>query len=259
MNPEDPYFQELASKPELVGLTQADLAGKSEGRIRELIIGEYFANLAQFAGQVASRFLMKAQWGYGNPDWFDHRHHFLDPEAQCNDFWAMSADNIIQVLPLEGRLLNLCAGDAFYDYNFFRHRAREIVCVDINPETHRHYLRLHQAPNIVYHLANVLEFDVPPGSFDVVAIRGAIEHFSQDNQQRIFRNALRAVKVGGWFCGDTPANIEQDHKMLEAHEFEWRDEAQMRMELSRVFEKVETQTLRSKARETLFWRCQRTR
>ena len=258
LSPDDPYLMELVREPSRVGLTAADLEGKSEARIRELIIGEYFAALSRFTGQVASRFLMKAQWGYGNPDWFDHRHHFLDPEEQCNDFWAMSADNVIQVLPLDGRLLNLCSGDAFYDYYFFRHRCREIVCVDVGRETYRHYLRHHQAPNIAYHLADVLSFQAPPASFDAVVIRGAIEHFSQDNQQKIFRMALAALKPGGWFCGDTPANKDQGHKFLEEHEYEWVDEAQMRTELGRVYDKVETQTLFSKTRETLFWRCQKT-
>lgn len=257
LNPEDPFFNEICRNPALVGIDPADLEGKPEGRRRELIIGEYFATLARFTGQVASRFLMKAQWGYGNPDWFDHRHHFLDPEQQCNDFWAMSADNVIQVMPLGGRLLNLCAGDGFYDYYFYRHRCSEIICVDIGKETYRHYQRHHQAANIKYHLADVLSFGAPPASFDTVVIRGAIEHFSQENQQKIFRMAHEALKPGGWFCGDTPANKDHDHKFLEEHEYEWEDEAQMRRELSRVYAKVETLTLRSKDRESLYWRCQK--
>jgi SAM-dependent methyltransferase len=251
LSPEDPYFLEICRNPAIVGLTPEDLEGKTETRVRELIIGEYYAALSKYAGQMASRFLMKVQWGYGHPDWFDHRHHFLDPETQCNDFWAMSADNVIQVHPLNGRMLNLCAGDAFYDFYFYRQRSSEIVCVDLGKEAYRHYLRHHQAANIVYHFADVLNFPISAGEFDTVVIRGAIEHFSQANQQKIFLMAKDSLKPGGWFCGDTPANHDQSHKMLHAHE------SQMRTELSRVFEKVETQTLFSKERTTLFWRCQK--
>jgi SAM-dependent methyltransferase len=156
-----------------------------------------------------------------------------------------------------GTVLELCAGDAFYDYMFYRHRASKIVCVDINPEPYYLYKRVHQAPNIEYHLGDVMAFDAGENLYDVAIIRGAIEHFTEEGQQKIFRKALKALKVGGWFCGDTPANHDQDHKMLDEHEFEWKDEVEMRRELVKTFDHVETRTLVSKDRTTLFWRCKK--
>ena len=161
------------------------------------------------------------------------------------------------VLPFGGSVLSLCAGDGFYERMFFARRADEIVCVDVNPACHRHFLRLYQCPEITYHLADVLTFQAPADHFDVVVIRGAIEHFSQADQQRIFRLAHAAMKPGGWFCGDTPAARDTGAKMLDAHDFEWRDAGQMRTELARVFGHVETQTLVSKERTTLLWRARR--
>jgi SAM-dependent methyltransferase len=260
LDPTEAFLEQVCEHPELLGLSEEDLRGKDPAQIRELLIGEYFAQVAAEAGEIASRYLMHAQWSYRQGDWFDHRHHFLDPKRHCNDDWIMSANNVIGTLPLGGRLLDLCAGDAFYDFYFYRHRAEEIVCVDVNPEAYRQYLRLHQAENISYRLEDVLAFEAPPESFDVVAIRGAIEHFTAENQQLIFQKALRALKVGGWFCGDTPANPEAGKvKDLEAHEFEWKDEAQMLGELALVFEHIETQSVVSRKRETLFWRCQKIR
>lgn len=253
----DAYFEAALRDPTVVGLSPADLAGKSESQVRELVLGECCFGLSRAAGEVAYKNLFRAQWRYGSPEWFDHRLHTLGLETEWTDFWALSADNVIGVLPLGGSVLSLCAGDAFYERWFFARRATEVVCVDRNPDCHRHYLRLHQAPNISYYLADVLSFDVPTDHFDVVVIRGAIEHFSQANQQRIFQKALAAMKPGGWFCGDTPASRETGGKMLEAHDFEWRDEAQMREELSRVFPYVETQVLVSKERTTLFWRARK--
>ena len=244
--------------PAEVGLTPADLAGKPGGQVCELIRGEQLFQLAQAAGAAAYEYLFHAQWGYGSPDWFDHRLHVLGPAAEWTDFFAMSADNVIGVLPLGGSVLSLCAGDAWYERWFFARRAVEVVCVDVNPACHRHYLRLHQAPDLItYHLADVLTFQAPADHFDVVVIRGAIEHFSQADQQRIFRLAHAAMKPGGWFCGDTPAARDTGAKMLDAHDFEWRDADQMRIELSRVFGHVETQTLVSRERTTLFWRARR--
>jgi len=257
LNPEDPYFRELLGNPAAAGLSPEDLAGKDPATANEIVLGEYFAKISAFTGKIASELLMHAQWGGAQPDWFDHRHHLLNPETYFTDFWSMSGDNVVEVLPLDGTVLNLCAGDAFYDYYFFRHRAAQIDCFDINANAQRIYLRFHQAKNIRYTLGDILALEPQEQSYDVVVIRGAIEHFSRESQQKIFRIAKRALKVGGWFCGDTPANREAE-KMLSAHECEWADETEMRRELVCVFDHVRTRTLRSRQRETLFWQCQKT-
>jgi SAM-dependent methyltransferase len=257
LDPCHPIFDDWMSHPEWVGLTAEDLSGKTDRQQRELVVGEMLARLSAQAGREASALLFKAQWGYRVPDWFDHRHHLLDPNTHCTDFWTASADNILKSLPLSGSLLNLCSGDGFYDYHFYRKRAGRIVCVDVNPAAHRQALRLHRAETITYILGNVLEYEPFADSFDVVAIRGAIEHFSERDQQVIFHKAWKALKPGGWFCGDTVANSATDPKMLPAHETEWADEEVMRRELERVFWKTETFALRSQQRTTLLWRCRK--
>jgi len=260
INMDDPVFRDLMANPQKVGLNQEDFEGKNDQQKIEMITGEYFAKIANYAGQIASGLLFNAQWGHVPPEWFDHRHHLMHPEKWFNDYWTASADNVLRVLPLHGSLLELCSGDAFYDYHFYRKRAKEIVCVEINAEVFRHALKLHQSENITYILQSVLEYQPQPSYYDVVSIRGAIEHFSQAGQQAIFKKALEALKLGGWFCGDTPANLEgsSDHnKMLPSHENEWKDEAEMRQELEKVFEHVETYSMVSADRTTLFWRCQK--
>ena len=254
----DPIIKDLLKNPGKAGLSTDDLEGKTDQQKTEMIVGEYFAKIAANAGKLASRLLFHAQWGYATPDWFDHRHHILDPEKHFNDYWCESADNVLRVLPLHGKLLNLCAGDGFYDYYFFRNRAKEIVCIDINPETHRQALRLHRSENIMYLIENILTCELDKAIYDVVVIRGAIEHFSQDDQQSIFSRASAVLKVGGWFCGDTPANLDKSKgRMLPAHENEWSDEGEMRRELEKVFGHVETYSMISADRTTLFWRCRK--
>lgn len=111
-----------------LGLSEEDLSRKNEQQIIELIVGEYFAKIASIIGKLASEYLLKAQWGYGEPEWFDHRHHILYPEKHFNDFWTASSDNVIKYLPVGGKLLDLCSGDGFYDYYFYRKRASVIKC-----------------------------------------------------------------------------------------------------------------------------------
>lgn len=226
-------------------------------QLNELIVGEYYAHVAQNLQRLASQLLYKAQWSYKCPEWFDHRHHFFAPEKFGADFWAMSADLALLKLPLHGRILDLCSGDGYYDYHFYSRRASEVVAVEILPQAHRQALRHHARPNIAYVNGSIFDYNPEPGYFDVVLIRGAIEHFSAADQQRVFSLANEALKKGGWFCGDTPANPDKGVKQLDSHENEWADEAEMRECLSRVFPKVDTMSYASYQRTTLFWQAQK--
>jgi MoaA/NifB/PqqE/SkfB family radical SAM enzyme/SAM-dependent methyltransferase len=250
------FYDDLISKPDKFGLHGLVLDGKNEQQKRELILGEYYAQVAVRAGKIASDLLFKGQWTHETPEWFDHRHHLLNTERWFTDFWTASADNVIPVLPLGGKMLNLCSGDGFYDYYFYRKRASEIVCIEINEEAYRLAKRLHSAENIRYIKANVLTWDPPESYFDVVIIRGAIEHFAPQDQAIIFQSAARALKPGGWFCGDTPAK-KTGGKHLSWHQHEWADEAEMRNALSTCFNHVQTGTLASKEVISLFWRCRK--
>lgn len=256
LRPDPSLLAQLKRNPDLLGIAE-ELSSLPLTRQNDLLLGEYYADLSRRLGVIASELLMKAQWGYCQSEWFDHRHHFLNPATYANDYWAMSADQVLLKLPQEGKMLDLCSGDGFYDYHFFARRASEVISLDMNPEAHRQAIRLHRHQNISYLLQDVLTYDPPEDYFDVVVIRGAIEHFNQDEQYRIFRMAHRALKPHGWFCGDTPANPETDSKQLSAHENEWKDENEMKAEISTVFPVVETLTFRSQKRVTLFWHAQK--
>jgi 2-polyprenyl-3-methyl-5-hydroxy-6-metoxy-1,4-benzoquinol methylase len=227
--------------------------------------GEEYAAESRRFGILAAKHLFRAQWKYTEPEWYDHRLHFLDPERHQTDFWTMSADNVIRVLPLHGQLLDLCSGDGFYDYWFYRLRA-EVTCIERNPGAHAFAVKHHSHARIKYILADVLEYQPEATRFDVVLIRGAIEHFSKENQAAIIRSAHGALKPGGYFCGDTPAK-QGKAKLLGAHEYEWGGEVEMIAMLSANFSDIETWSLESETelhpgdigrRTTLFWRCRKT-
>ena len=250
-------YAKLLLEPALVGLSADDFTGMSEPQKRDLVAGEYLYLLSQIAGEASSKLLMRARWGYGSPEWYDHRNHLLDPDVHFTDFWTSLADIAIEKMPLNAKVLDLCSGDGFYAYHFFRHRAEKIVCVERDAAIHRHAVRLHSAPNIEHVNMSVLDFEPADNEFDVVSIRGAIEHFSSDDQAVIFRKALGSLRPGGWFCGDTPANPDPGTHLLPSHECEWADEAQMRASLSRVFDIVNTRVLETRTRTVLMWQCQK--
>lgn len=252
--PDDKMMQESC---DMLGLTSADLSPSSREQITDLLIGEYYAHLSNKLGYLASELLYKAQWTYTTPEWFDHRHHFLDPNRFGGDYWALSADLVLLKLPLNGRILDLCSGDGYYDYHFYAHRASEVVAVEIHPQAYQQALRHHCRPNITYINSSIFDFAPQQDYFDVVVIRGAIEHFTAVDQQRIFKMAMAALKPGGWFCGDTPANLNKNVKQLDSHENEWTGEEEMRHDISQVFPQVDTLTYSSHQRVTLFWQAQK--
>lgn len=258
LKPNDPIVQTIVQNPQMVGLSEADLQGKTPQQRAELIMGEYYLKIARYVGKLASQLMFKAQWGYQEPEWFDHRHHLLDLERFFGDYWAIPACEIVAVLPWGGKILELCSGDGFYPFHFYKTRASEIVCVEFDEEVYRHALRCHSAPNIQYNLQSVLDYEPPENYFDVVSIRGAIEHFSEADQLAIFRKARTALKVGGHFCGDTPtANPDPRHKHLSHHEREYADEKELKRELEKVFGWVETYEVVSRDRTNLFWKCRK--
>jgi ubiquinone/menaquinone biosynthesis C-methylase UbiE len=264
LNLDNPIFSELiknSGKADLSLLAPNCINPQQRG---QYLIGEYFFALWKEIGQISSQLLSSAQWSYQTPEWFDHRHHFLFPERWLTDFVMESADNVLRALPVNGKLLNLCSGDGFYDYYFFRRRASEITGIEILDEPFKHAKRLHSASNIRYINGDIFDVPVKESYYDVVVIRGAIEHFSKSKQNEIFKIAYVALKDGGWFCGDTPQKRDiEDSKHLPTHEHEYDSEEDLCNSLSQVFHHVESMAYKSKdvpnfdSFTTLFWRCQK--
>lgn len=253
----DEQITDLFVDSELLGLSGILDGMEDDQQFLELILGEYFARLAKISGILSSRLLFNARWGHASPEWFDHRLHFLDPELYCTDSWTLSADNAVRYLPVGGKLLDLCSGDGFYAYYFFRRRASMITCVEVNRDVYSHATCFHKAPSIKHINCDVLCYEPDAGMYDVVLLRGAVEHFEYEEQQQIFRKALLALRPGGWFCGDTVANPDKGGKLLPSHANEWGDELEMKRDLANVFNHVITTRLESPGRTTLFWQCQK--
>ena len=229
-----------------------------------LILGETFAYISKKSGAIGASLLFKGQWRFEEPEWFDKRISQLSPSKWGSNVDHVAYANVLNVLPNEGRILDLCTGNAFVPYYIYSKRASEVVCVDKDFDAAKNALRLYRKPNIKYFYDDIFNFKWNKNYFDVIVIRGAIEHFTRDEQQKIFKKAYDLLKAGGYFCGDTPAGHEGNDKLLSSHEYEWQDEVQMAEELSSVFENIDTKTFISKEaiddktlRNTLLWACRK--
>lgn len=227
-------------------------------------LAEILVTFARVSGRSAAFLLYFSQWRLATPEWFDGRLPQLSPARWNNDLNHIIYANVLDVLPMGGRLLDICSGDAFIPYYVYSLRADAIVCVDYDQSAADHAKRFHAKAGIKYFNKSIFDFQDEKDSFDVIVIRGAIEHFSQEKQQKIFFMAKSLLKPGGYFCGDTPAKNSMVDKLLESHEYEWRDESEMRQELEKVFEKIETKIYVSREpidrvtlRTSLIWRCRK--
>jgi len=255
-----PIFREILDNPEIIGLDKDFLKSKSEPHRESLILGEYLLKLSVHLGTLSSYYLKHGQWSYETPDWFDQRHHTLDLKTQNKNSWLESIASVLRVLPENGKLLDYCAGDAYLDYEYFRHMASEITCVDIDDSNeYKNYLikKNSSVPNIEYIYENILTHDAKNDYYDVVLMRGSIEHFSKENQKLLFEKIKRSLKENGWFCGDTPASLSDESNMHSAHEYEWRNEHEAKELLSEHFGEVHTYSVYCNIdpRTTIFWRC----
>ncbi|WP_281185254.1 class I SAM-dependent methyltransferase [Trichlorobacter lovleyi] len=235
---------------------KADFASYPADLAHNLALAEYYAFLSKQTGIIASYFLLTGQWSDHTPEWFDHRLHHMEPDRFGNDYWTMPADLVLLKLPLHGKILDLCSGDGFYDYHFYAHRADEVIAVERHRQAFQQALRLHKRDNITYINEDIFHYSAKSAYFDVVVIRGAIEHFTEEDQLIIFKNAWNALRQGGWFCGDTPAkNNEEGYKMLNSHENEFGNAEELKALIYKVFPNVEVTTYESHDRTTLFWQA----
>jgi 2-polyprenyl-3-methyl-5-hydroxy-6-metoxy-1,4-benzoquinol methylase len=227
----------------------------SDEEVEFYMYGEALNRIFYESGKLSSLYLDKSN--YARPDWYDHRHHILCPDNPNHavDFWTASASQVIFHLPLGGKLLDVCSGDGWYDYIFYRLRASQIDCIDMGIKTLEQARRLHSASNINYISADVLSFDYPNNYYDTVVCRSAIEHFSLENQQNLIKKIYKTLKPGGFFVGDTPKGSGK--KMLNAHENEWSDEADAISALSSSFPNIKINMLTSAQRTTIFWAAQK--
>ncbi len=261
MNDGSLVFKEILDNPEIIGMDKTFLDNKSPAHRADLILGEYLFKLSKHLGVVGSRLLKRGQWGHEVPDWFDHRHHMMNPEEESKNSWLESISLVLRVLPEHGRILNYCAGEAYLDYQFFRRMASEITCVDIdNSSEYKNYLikKHSNTPKIEYLYEDILKHQPKGDHYDVVIMRSAIEHFSREDQVSLFNKIKHALNRTGWFCGDTPANPERDSaKQHSAHEYEWKDVDEAKDVLNEHFDEVSVYSVHCNIdpRETIFWKC----
>lgn len=114
------------------------------------------------------------------------------------------------------RVLEVGCGEGF-GCNFFSRHAREVVGLDIEPETVRRCKERYLRDNLKFTVGDIVHPTPPPaGDFDAVVSFEMIEHVSHEDGRRMVKNVAAHLKDGGLAVLSTPRQ-RQDRSISRQH------------------------------------------
>lgn len=178
------------------------------------------------------------QWAVKpNPEWFDH---FIDQHYQWSATnnplgWERGIFNLLAIK--EGaKVLEICCGDGFNAHHFYAIRAQKIISVDFDPKAIKHASTHFKNDKIDYHLCDIRE-NLPQGKFNNIIWDAAIEHFTLEEMDTIFKGIIARLEPNGILSGYTI--IAQEHgSSHDDHEHEFESKEELRAKLKDYFPHV---------------------
>jgi SAM-dependent methyltransferase len=179
---------------------------------------------------AATHFLQYAlEWGFNpKPEWFDH---FLDQHWQWaatnNALWVERGVFSRMVLKPNSRMLEICCGDGFNARHFYSTAASSIIAIDFDVDAIPHAKRFNSAPNIEYRQHDIRK-GLPAGPFDNIVWDAAIEHFTEQEIDRLLQEIVALLGEGGVLSGYTLTERDDGRKSNAFHEYEFKDKDDLR-------------------------------
>lgn len=121
----------------------------------------------------------------------------------------------------EGSLLELSCGDGFNAKNFYSLRSKQIVACDFDPKAIKTAKTKNNAPNIDFVLADIRK-DMPQGEYENVVWDAAIEHFTEEEIDTIFKDITYRLTEDGILSGYRIVERQDGIKSLDEHEYEFK-------------------------------------
>ena len=187
------------------------------------------------------------------PEWFDH---YLDQYFQLpnshNTYWFERGVFGGLAVKRGGRLLEICCGDGFNSRHFYSPLVAEMIAADFDPDAIAHARRYNGAPNVEFMETDIREA-MPQGVFDNVVWDAAIEHFTEEEIDKVISEIRRRLVPGGILSGYTIVECSTG-KHIPQHEREFRDKEDLANFLTPHFENVRVFETTHPSRHNLyFW------
>lgn len=201
------------------------------------------------------RFQMALQWKMGdNPEYFDHfidLHYQLTHKLQAFPFqrgvWSLFA------FAQDTRyVLDIACGDGFFSKQFYASTGASVVAIDFDPEAIKFASRYNNHERISYILGDVRN-GLPDGSFDVITLDAALEHFTEEEIQKLMGAIKEKLAKHGVLSGYTIKASEDGHKHLHQHEYEPHSKEDLARFLRPFFSKVHVFETTSEERTNYFF------
>ena len=211
---------------------------------------------SKWAGSAHKR-LLWSQWAVSpNPEWFNHDLDlFYQWKVQNkNSFWVERG--VFNALALQGGdVLELASGDGFNTKYFYAKRSSKVIACDFDPSAIKHATKKNSYDNIEYILAD-MRTDMPEGKFENIVCDMAIEHFTEEEIEKLMPAIKSRLTENGILSGCTI--VEEDHgehgKMLHQHEYEFKSKEDLERFLTPYFSNVNVfETIVDNRNSLYFW------
>lgn len=202
----------------------------------------------------AHRRLMLVQWGMSPlPEHFDHQIDLYQQWLKTrNPLWVERG--VFSSLALQGKdVLELSCGDGFNARNFYSLNSRRVVACDFDPKAISTALRKNQAENVEFVLADIRS-EMPEGRFENIVWDAAIEHFTEEEIDKILNDITTRLVNGGVLSGYTIVEDPVAGKAHHEHEYEFKGKDDLLRFLTPHFKYVTVFETRYPTRHNLyFW------
>ena len=202
----------------------------------------------------AHKRLMAIQWGIPPlPEHFDHNIDlFYQWLSTRNSFWLERG--VFGSLALKGRsVLELSCGDGFNAKNFYSLRSKRVIACDFDPLAIKTANSKNAAPNVEFVLADI-RTDMPQGTFENIVWDAAIEHFTEEEIEKIMIDIQTRLTENGVLSGYTIVEKKDGTKSLDLHEYEFKSKEDLMRFFSPHFKNVTVfETIYPNRHNLYFW------
>lgn len=217
-------------------------------------LSEAECKISSFWVKSAHRRLMTIQWRMKPlPENFDHKIDlFYFWENTRNAQWLERG--IYNTLALKGgNLLELCCGDGFNTRNFYSLISKQVIACDFASTAINVAKRKNLSSNISFLLADI-RTEMPNGIFENIVWDAAIEHFTEEEIQKIMLDIKQRLTSDGILSGHTIVENSSGEKQLCHHEYEFKNKKDLLRFLSPHFKNVTVFETKYPGRHSLyFW------
>lgn len=154
----------------------------------------------------------RAYVGINNIEWkLNPRTEFFDHNVDLLQVWNGRGLEAFErgvfnsfFIKNDSLVMELCCGDGFFSKQFYSQKAKKIVAVDYNIESHFFSTQMNASNKIQFMNESILSdvfWNNLPSSFDNIICDAAIDRFTEEQSEYLFNKISQKLSKDGVFSG----------------------------------------------------------